>query len=77
MLRSVIVTLSLVAFFAIASAPTASAAKKMTYESAFAKCKQEISASVPGSDVTTSAARYTAGSACMRKYGFRLKKGSM
>jgi len=48
--------------------------KMLSYESAFAKCKQEISANVPGSDMTTSAARYSAGGACMKKYGYRLKK---
>ena len=48
--------------------------KKLSYESAFAKCKQEIGASVPGSDATTSGARYSAGGACMKKYGYRLKK---
>ena len=53
------------------------AAKKMTYEQAWTKCKAEIGANVPGSDTTTSAARHSAGGACMKKYGFRLKKGSM
>ena len=61
------------AVFALASAP-ASAAKKMTYEQAWTKCKAEIGANVPGSDTTTSAARHSAGGACMKKYGFRLKK---
>jgi len=67
------VAVSLVAAVALSS--TASA--KMSYNQAFAKCKAEIGANVPGQDTTTSAARYSAGSACMKKYGYRLKKGSM
>jgi hypothetical protein len=55
----------------------AASAAKMSYNQAFAKCKAEIGANVPGQDTTTSAARYTAGSACMKKYGYRLKKGAM
>ena len=62
---------------AIALCNSASAAKKMSYEDAFTKCKAEISANVPMSDTTTSSARYSAGSACMKKYGYRLKKGAM
>lgn len=67
--------LSLVA--ALALCGPASAAKKVTYEQAWAKCKAEIGANVPGQDTTTSSARYSAGSACMKKYGYRLKKSSM
>jgi len=55
----------------------ASAKSKMSYEQAFTKCKSEISANVPMADTTTSGARYTAGAACMKKYGYRLKKGAM
>jgi hypothetical protein len=55
----------------------ASAKSKMTYEQAFAKCKQEISANVDMSDRTATTARSTAGAACMKRYGYRLKKGTM
>ena len=48
-------------------------AQKLTYQQAFAKCKQEIGASVPGENAQSSG-RYAAGGACMNKYGFRLKK---
>jgi hypothetical protein len=58
----------------IALCTTASAAKKMSYEEAFTKCKAEIAGNVPMSDTNTSAARHTAGAACMKKYGYRLKK---
>jgi len=61
------------AAFALASGPAA-AAKKMTYEQAFAKCKGEIGASAPGNESLSTAARHSAGGACMKKYGFRLKK---
>jgi hypothetical protein len=61
--------------FALASGPAAAA--KMSYEQAFAKCKEEIKASAPGSEALSTAQRSTAGGACMKKYGFRLKKGSM
>ena len=64
-----------VAFAASALASgSAAAAKKMTYEQAFAKCKGEIGASAPGSEALSTAARHSAGGACMKKYGFRLKK---
>ena len=38
------------------------------------KCKQEIGASAPGNESLSTAARHSAGGACMHKYGFRLKK---
>lgn len=67
-----IVALSFVAIFAIAGAPAASAqAKKMTYEQAWAKCKEQVNATVPRD---ADAQRQAAGGACMKKYGFRLKK---
>jgi hypothetical protein len=49
-------------------------AKKLSYEDAFAKCKKEIDANAPGGDTITSAGRYSAGGACMRRCGYRLKK---
>jgi hypothetical protein len=65
-----------VAALAVANAPAA-AAKKMSYEQAFAKCKEEIKAGAPGSEALSTAQRSTAGAGCMKKYGFRLKKGAM
>jgi hypothetical protein len=58
---------------AFSAAGTASAAKRLSYEEAFAKCKEEISKTVPGENAGTPA-RYAAGGACMTRYGFRLKK---
>ena len=66
------IAISFVAAIAVCSA--ASAKSKMSYEQAYTKCKGEIGANVAMSDTTTSAARYSAGSACMKKYGYRLKK---
>ncbi len=51
------------------------AAKKLTYEQAWAFCKQQVT-SVLGNEATTSAGRYTRGAACMREQGYRLKKSS-
>ena len=63
------------AVFAAASMTAAEAqSKKISYNQAWAKCKVEIGANVPGADTTTSAARASAGGACMKKYGYRLKK---
>lgn len=62
---------------ALALASVQATAAKMTYEQAFAKCKDEIKASAPGSEALSTAQRSSAGGACMKKYGFRLKKGSM
>jgi hypothetical protein len=57
----------------LSAAGSAVAAKRLSYEEAFAKCKAEISKTVPGENATTSG-RYAAGGACMSRYGFRLKK---
>ena len=46
-------------------------ARKMTYEQAYEKCRGEIG---PGTDANAGPSRYTRGSACMKKYGYRLKK---
>jgi hypothetical protein len=71
--RSVGIALSLATALAFAVSPV-SAAKKISYEKAWETCKQEIGANVPWADTNMSAARYTAGAACMKKYGYRLKK---
>ena len=61
--------------FAFASVPAAAA--KMSYDQAFAKCKQELDATGAFGVNTDAKWRSTAGGACMKKYGFRLKKGAM
>ena len=69
------ITATLVAALACAGGSDALAAKKkMSYEDAFAKCKAEIGGSAPGNESLSTAARTSAGGACMKKYGYRLKK---
>ena len=71
--RSMAIALSLGTALAFMASPVL-AAKKVSYEKAWELCKKEIGANAPGSDTTTSAARSSAGGACMKKYGYRLKK---
>jgi hypothetical protein len=49
---------------------------KMTFDEAFALCKKDVDANVAGNEATTSAARYSRGAACMKRHGYRLKKGT-
>jgi hypothetical protein len=69
--------LAVVAAVALAGAPDASAQgkKKMTYQQAFAACKKDVVASTPG-ETAGSTQRYQRGMACMKGYGFTLKKGT-
>jgi len=70
--RSEMLALSFGAVFAIAISPSAFAqSKKLSYEQAWAQCKSQIDRTIPGDQAT---ARATAGGACMKKYGYRLKK---
>lgn len=57
---------------ALASVP-AVAAKKMTYEQAYEKCKQELAGKVQP-QVQSAVSGTTVGAGCMKKYGYRLKK---
>jgi hypothetical protein len=67
--------LSVTALIAIAVSHSAIAkVHKLSYEDAFAKCKQEIGAGAPGSESLSTSQRSTAGGACMKRYGYRLKK---
>ena len=72
------IALAFVTACVFANVPSASAAKKMSYEEAFAKCKAEMDA--PGRMILGQAAsaheRSTIGAGCMKKYGYRLKKGA-
>ena len=65
------IALPLAAGFAFAATSDALAAKKMSYEQAFATCKAQIDKTIPGDQQTT---RASAGGSCMRQYGYRLKK---
>jgi hypothetical protein len=70
--RSIGVMAASLAVFALASGP-AVAAKKMTYEQAYEKCKEELAGKLQP-EAANSGSRYTVASGCMHKYGFRLKK---
>jgi hypothetical protein len=67
------ITLPLAAAFGLAVPSDALAQKKPSYEQAWATCKAQIDRTIPGDQQTT---RASAGAGCMRKYGYRHKKGS-
>jgi len=48
--------------------------KKLSYEEAFAKCKQEMGGGPLGGEGLNTAGRYSFAGGCMKKYGYRLKK---
>ena len=74
-LNRVVIALSCAGLLALPSVVSAqAAAKKLTYEQAWAQCKQEISKTVGSSETGNTAGRHAAGGACMHKYGYRLKK---
>lgn len=68
-----VIALPLAAAFTVAAASDAFAQKKLSYEQAWAACKAQIDKTMPGDQQT---ARASAGAGCMKKYGYRLKKGS-
>jgi len=68
-----LLALPLAAAFSFAAASDALAAKKVSYEQAWADCKATVDKTIPGDQAS---ARHSAGAACMRKHGYRLKKGS-
>jgi hypothetical protein len=75
-LLTVIVAVSAAMLFAGADMASAQKkGKKVTYEEAWEICRKDVQANLPG-DTTQSAARYTRGAGCMKKYGYRLKKGA-
>jgi hypothetical protein len=53
---------------------SAQKAKKMSYDEAYAKCQSEVKSLYPNE--TGPGARYSRGAACMKKHGYRLKKGA-
>jgi hypothetical protein len=50
----------------------ASAAKKLSYDQAYAKCKSIMDKEGTAGTTTQSNVRYTRGAACMKKYGYKL-----
>jgi hypothetical protein len=67
-----VAALSVVVSFAATEMASAQKAKKMTYEEAYKTCQATDMVGVPGE--TVAAGRTTRAAACMKKYGFRLKK---
>lgn len=49
------------------------AKKKMSYEDAYTKCKEELAGKLQP-ESQNSASRYAVAGGCMKKYGYRLKK---
>ena len=68
-----ILSVIIVGAFAVSDSALAKV-KKLSYEDAFAKCKQEIGTGAPGSESLSTSQRYSSGGACMKRYGYRLKK---
>jgi len=60
------------AVFALASGPAA-AAKKMTYEQAYEKCRTELAGKTQPTALSAVSGA-TVGAGCMKKHGYRLKK---
>jgi hypothetical protein len=72
------IAIACVAAISIASASNALAqSKKLTYEQAWAQCKKELDAAGTFAVNVDAKARSSAGGACMKKHGYRLKKGTM
>ena len=72
---SKIVVLSFAGVLFLSGIPDASAQKKkLTYEQAFAKCKEDVNRTLPTE--YNSAGRYARGGACMKQFGYNLKKSA-
>lgn len=59
----------------VAASDVSAQSKKLSYEQAWATCQKWVQKNYP-KDTTDSTGRSTAGAACMKKYGYRLKKGA-
>jgi hypothetical protein len=69
-----IVVLSFAGVIFVSGIPDASAQKKLSYEQAFAKCKEDVNRTLPTEYNT--AGRYARGASCMKQHGFQLKKSA-
>jgi hypothetical protein len=61
-------------FVATDMASAAKKAKKVSYEEAWEICRKDVQANLPGMDFAST--RATRGAACLKRYGYRLKKGA-
>jgi hypothetical protein len=75
MRRFGIFAVSFAALLAVCSAQNASAqSKKLSYEQAWAKCREDVRGQVNASESAGTGARYARAGACMHNYGYRLKR---
>jgi len=72
-LLGAVIAVSAAALLAPVTTASAAKAKKISYEEAWATCRQEVSI-LPGEQQQN---RYARGAACMKKHGYRLKKSSL
>jgi len=73
--HSGVFAVSFAAVLTFAGIPDASAQSKVSYEEAWAKCKADV-VSQHGAGEGNTAAKYARGGACMKQYGYRLKKSA-
>jgi hypothetical protein len=66
-----ILAVAIAAAFGFADSASA-AAKKLTYEEAYQKCKAFLDKEGTPGTSTQANVRYTRGSACMKKFGYKL-----
>ena len=67
-----IAALSVGLLFGATEMASAQKKQKLTYEEAYKRCAETAIAGMPAE--TTAGGRSTRGAACMKKYGYRLKK---
>jgi hypothetical protein len=68
-----IVVLSFAGVLVLSGVQDASAQKKVSYEEAFARCKADLDRTFPSGSQST-AGRSSRGGACMKQFGYQLKK---
>jgi len=74
MRRFGIFVVSFAAALAVCGAQDAFAQKKLSYEQAMAKCREDVRSQVSATEGGGTGARYARAGACMHTYGYRLKR---
>ncbi|MGB6351562.1 MAG: hypothetical protein WBG10_16205 [Pseudolabrys sp.] len=67
-----ILAVAFTAAFSFADSASAAAKKKLTYEEAYQRCKAFLDKEGTPGTSTQANVRYTRGSACMKKFGYKL-----